>query len=52
MNINKIFFEIKNTKCEIYLMWFILVITIFILICLLFSDSHDWYETKRIIDMQ
>ena len=47
---HQIFYQIKHSKIEIYLMWFTFVATIVLLLCLIVSNNQDIYETKRIIE--
>jgi hypothetical protein len=47
--INRMFFNIKNDSFEIMIMWFLLIITIVILLSLVISDIDDRLETQRVI---
>lgn len=42
-------FEIKNNNYEIFIMWFLLISTILLLLCLLVIDVHDQDEVYRVI---
>lgn len=47
--LNKIFFSIKNSGCEIYTMWFLLVVTILLMLSLLVKNANDEEEINRVI---
>lgn len=45
----KLFFWIKNTPIEIYLMWFLLIATIILVLCLVMTNVEDRQETERVL---
>ena len=46
-NLNKLFFNIKNSNYEVVVMWFLLITTIVIILSLVVSDAEDRAETER-----
>jgi magnesium-transporting ATPase (P-type) len=44
---NRIFFSIKNTSYEVYIMYAVLFITLIILIMITMDSTEDYYETQR-----
>ncbi|VBB18360.1 hypothetical protein YASMINEVIRUS_823 [Yasminevirus sp. GU-2018] len=47
LNLNKLFFNIKNGNYEVVVMWFLLITTIVIILALAVSDADDRAETER-----
>jgi hypothetical protein len=46
---NRMFFYLKNSSFEIYVMWFLLIATIIIILSLVVGDADDRYETERVL---
>lgn len=47
--LNKIFFNIKNGRYEIMIMWFLLIATIVLMLLLVISNVEDDLETQRVL---